>query len=505
MSSFSIPLTGLEAATTDLNTIANNLSNMNTTAFKSQEVSFSDLFYQQIGSTGAGNPLEVGTGTQVASTSTDFTEGGVNSTGNSSDVLLNGSGFFVLQNGGTTEYTRDGSFTQSPTGFLTSQGGLQVMGYQATNGVVDPNAPLGAIQLPVQGQVEQPSATTTMSVTANLDASAAVGTLYHSPITVYDSLGNSHQASINYTKTGTNTWSYNVTVADTISPASSTAAGTTTDTYTFGAGATVDPSTNLTITGSTGSGTATIAAPTVTPGESMATYATDLTSALTAAGITGVTVTQTGNTVSIAGTNFSTTGTVTQDAAGTNTTGTLTFDSSGNLSSPSGGIAGIQFTGFTDGAANLNLTWNLAGANGTSSVTQVASDSTTSGTNQNGFTSGTYQGFTVSANGTISASYSNNQTAVVGQLAVANVTNPQGLAVLGGNNYETTLASGEASVGVAGSSGLGTIEDGDLEASNVNISTEFSDLIVAQQAYEASSKAITTFDTVSQDTINMIH
>src|SRR5580698_7965182 len=126
MSSFSIPLTGLEAATTDLNTIANNLSNMNTTAFKSQEVSFSDLFYQQIGSTGAGNPLVVGTGTQVASTSTDFTEGGVNSTGNTSDVLLNGNGFFVLQNGGTTEYTRDGSFTQSPTGFLTTQGGLQV-------------------------------------------------------------------------------------------------------------------------------------------------------------------------------------------------------------------------------------------------------------------------------------------------------------------------------------------------------------------------------------------
>src|SRR5580698_9781899 len=126
MSSFSIPLTGLEAATTDLNTIANNLSNMNTTAFKSQNVSFADLFYQQIGSTGSGNPLEVGTGVQVASTSTDFTEGGVNQTGNSSDVMLNGSGFFIVQNGGTTEYTRDGSFTQSPAGTLITQGGFQV-------------------------------------------------------------------------------------------------------------------------------------------------------------------------------------------------------------------------------------------------------------------------------------------------------------------------------------------------------------------------------------------
>jgi flagellar hook protein FlgE len=75
MSSFSIPLTGLEASSKALNTIANNLSNMNTTAFKSQSVTFSDLFYQQIGSSGAGDPLQVGAGTQVAATGTDFSQG----------------------------------------------------------------------------------------------------------------------------------------------------------------------------------------------------------------------------------------------------------------------------------------------------------------------------------------------------------------------------------------------------------------------------------------------
>ena len=93
----------------------------------------------------------------------------------------------------------------------------------------------------------------------------------------------------------------------------------------------------------------------------------------------------------------------------------------------------------------------------------------------------------------------------MGQIALANVVNPEGLSVEGGDLYQTTLASGRASIGVAGTAGLGTIQDAALEASNVNISTEFSNLIVAQQAYEASSKAITTFDTVSQDTINMIH
>jgi len=325
---------------------------------------------------------------------------------------------------------------------------------------------------------------------------------------MYDSLGESHSADINFTKTGTNTWSYSVSMADTVNPASSTTGGTTTDTYTLGTGATIDPSTNLTITGSaTGGGTATIAAPTITAGESLATYATALNSALTTAGITGVTVTQTGNGLTISGTNFSTSGNVVQDAAGTNTTGTLTFDANGNLSSPGGNLAGIQFSGLTDGASNLNLTWNLFGTNGTSSISQTAaaSGSTTTNTSQNGFPSGTYQGFTIGADGTISAEYSNNQTATVGQLALANVTNTQGLTVLGGNNYATTQASGTASIGVAGSAGLGKLDDGALEGSNVNISAEFSDLIVAQQSYEASSKAITTFDTISQDTINMIH
>lgn len=91
-----------------------------------------------------------------------------------------------------------------------------------------------------------------------------------------------------------------------------------------------------------------------------------------------------------------------------------------------------------------------------------------------------------------------------GQLALANITNAQGLQIAAGNNYQTTLASGQASIGVAGSAGLGTIEDEALESSNVDISTQFADLIVAQQAFQASSKAITTFDTISQDTINMI-
>jgi flagellar hook protein FlgE len=408
MSSFSIPLTGLEASSTALNTIANNLSNMNTTAFKSQDVSFSDLFYQQIGSNGAGDPLQVGAGTQIGSTETDFSQGSIDETGNATDVALNGNGFFVVQNGGQTEYTRDGNFTLSSAGALATEGGQQVMGYPVVNGAVDTNAPLTAIQIPV-GQVEQPAATTTMSMTANLDASAAAGTVVPAQITVYDSLGVSHVATVDFTAQGNGAWNYSIS--------------------------------------------------------------------LPAGEATG----------------------------GQNLTGTLQFDASGNLTTPAGNVSGIQFTGLSDGANSLNITWDIYGSNNQPTITQVSSASAVSATNQNGYASGEYSGFTIASNGVVSAEFSNGQTTPVGQLALASITNEQGLTITAGNNYQTTLASGAASIGVAGSAGLGTMQDEALEQSNVDISTQFSDLIVAQQAFEASSKAITTFDTVSQETINMIH
>jgi flagellar hook protein FlgE len=517
MSSFSIPLTGLKASSEALDTIANNLSNMNTTAFKSQSVTFSDLFYQQVGTTGSGNPLQVGAGTQVAATETDFSQGGIQETGNASDVYLNGNGFFVVQNGDTTEYTRAGNFTQSPDGSLTTQGGQQVMGYPVVNGAVDTNAPLVPIVIPTNA-VEQPQATTSLSLTANLDASAAVGTTVPAQVTIYDSLGVSHVATIDFTNQGSGSWTYNISLPDTLTPASSSvtagnpAVTTTTDTYTFAQSGTtigtVDPSTDLTISGlTTGGATETITAPPIAAGESLTTYAGALTTALGNAGITAASasVGVSGNTLTVSGTSFSTSGSVVQEPVPTNNSGTLTFNGDGNLTSPAGNLSGINFTGLADGATPLNFSWNLLGSNGQPTISQVASASAVSGTTQNGYAGGESNGFTIDANGVISAQFTNGMTSPVGQLALANITNPQGLVMSAGNNYQTTLASGTASVSVAGSAGLGTIQDEALEESNVDISTQFSNLIVEQQAFDASSKAITTFDTISQDTLNMIH
>jgi flagellar hook protein FlgE len=151
------------------------------------------------------------------------------------------------------------------------------------------------------------------------------------------------------------------------------------------------------------------------------------------------------------------------------------------------------------------MNWNLLGTGGTPTISQVASKSAVSATSQDGYTSGQYQSFTIGSDGTVTVTFSNQQKMNVGQIALGNVANLQGLEAEGNGNYSTTLASGTATIGTSGSAGLGTMQDAALEGSNVNISAEFANLIIAQRAFEANSKSVTTFDTITQETIQMIH
>ena len=138
MSAFSIPLSGLEAMSSSLNNIANNLANLNTDGYKDQTLNFSDVFNQMQGTSGNGDPIQSGSGVEVAGTSSNFTDGSVSATGISSNMALQGNGFFVLQNGAGTDYTRSGDFTTNSSGQLTTPSGELVMGYPAVNGVVSP-------------------------------------------------------------------------------------------------------------------------------------------------------------------------------------------------------------------------------------------------------------------------------------------------------------------------------------------------------------------------------
>jgi len=111
MSSFAIPLSGLEASSDALNVIANNLANLNTDGFKDQTLNFGDIFAQVQGLSGNGDPIQIGGGVQLGSTVSNFTNGGVATTGVAANMALQGNGFFVVSNNGETSYTRDGSFS----------------------------------------------------------------------------------------------------------------------------------------------------------------------------------------------------------------------------------------------------------------------------------------------------------------------------------------------------------------------------------------------------------
>ena len=183
----------------------------------------------------------------------------------------------------------------------------------------------------------------------------------------------------------------------------------------------------------------------------------------------------------------------------------LVFNSSGTLTSPTGDVTGIAIKDFADHAADItNLAWNLHDAASNPLLTQVASQgSSQSSTSQNGYSSGTLATFSIGADGTIQGTFTNGQTSSIAQLALASFSNEQGLQRVGNNNYSATLASGAASIGTPGSGGRGTITGGALEQSNVDIATEFAKMIVAQRGFQANAKVVTTFDQVTQDTINL--
>src|SRR5438094_10221677 len=125
MPTFSIPLSGLTAESTALSAIANNLANQNTVGYKDVRVLFRDLFYQNLGTTGAGDPIQLGAGAQVGSMPGVFTQGSVNSTGVPTDVAIQGDGFFVVQKDGVISYTRAGNFAVDKSSFLVTSDGRQ--------------------------------------------------------------------------------------------------------------------------------------------------------------------------------------------------------------------------------------------------------------------------------------------------------------------------------------------------------------------------------------------
>jgi flagellar hook protein FlgE len=185
--------------------------------------------------------------------------------------------------------------------------------------------------------------------------------------------------------------------------------------------------------------------------------------------------------------------------------GSLTFDANGNLTSPvSGANPTITISGLADGANDMSMSFNLY--NGSNPlITQYAQASGSSTNFSDGSPAGQFVSAAIQNGGQIVATYSNDKQVVVGQLALANFTNPDSLIAVGNNSYQTSGTTSNPSIGQAGSGGRGDIQGSALEGSTADIATEFTNLMVSQRSYEANSKVVTTADTLNQDVINLIH
>ncbi|HLK68719.1 MAG TPA: flagellar hook protein FlgE [Bryobacteraceae bacterium] len=419
--SFSTALSALNATSTAIDVVGNNLANLNTPGFKTSDVEFRDLVTQSLGA-GLGD-TQVGFGTGTPLTVRQFTQGSIQPSTGLLNAAIQGDGFFVVQDSsGNTNYTRAGDFQVDKSGNLLTSNSEFVQGWttiDSTTGNVNTNGPVSNITVPV-GSVKAPIATSSFTVDLNLNSAAAADSTsdFTTPVTVYDSLGKSHVITLDFQKTGTNTWSYQAYV----------------------------------------------------PGDEIGGGTAGTPSAISGA------------------------------------SGTLTFgNGDGLLTDPANGSP-IQFSipGLTDGAKDMNLSWNPYTSAGVGRITQFGQDSAPSASSQNGSPAAQLSHIGLADGGQILAQYTDGTEVVVGQVALASIPNPDTLVAAGNNNFQVSARTAIPSVGLPGTGGRGTIAGSSIEASTVDIATEFTNLIVYQRGYEANSKVVTTADTLSQDTINLI-
>ncbi|MGH8211217.1 MAG: flagellar hook protein FlgE [Steroidobacteraceae bacterium] len=403
--SFNIALTGLNAATQDLAVTSNNLANSATVGFKDARAEFGDIYAAT--QTGVSSTA-VGNGVRVQEVAQQFSQGNVETTGNSLDLAINGNGFFTVSNNGSLAYTRDGEFQLNNAGQVVTAAGAHLQVYAPlANGGFNTG---GLSDLTLTTNVSAPQATSTASLTANLPANAtapatapfnpADPTSYNNTtsLTVYDSLGAAHTASLYFVKTATaNDW--------------------TVQTYVDG------------------------------------------------------------------------------NAVGTPQA--LSYSTSGALTTPANGQVALPPYTPATGAAAMSMTFNY------NQMQQTGSAFGVTAVQQNGFTTGTLTGINIDQTGVVQASFTNGRSVDLGQVAMANFANSQGLQQLGNASWSATTASGSVVQGVAGGSGFGNIQSGSLEQSNVNTTEALVNMITAQRNFQANAQMIQTDNQISQTIINI--
>ena len=209
LSSLYTGVSGLSANSEAMGIIGDNISNVNTVGFKSSKAVFSDLFSTVLAN--GSTTRQLGRGSQLSGTLKEFSQGAFEASSNALDMALDGSGFFVVNNGSGNQYTRAGQFRLNDNGLVQTVTGQTLQGQRVTNGTV--SSTVEGIDL--AGVQSSPEATTSFTLGANLDASSSASATFNSPISIYNSVGTQVTASIQFTKVdGANSWTYNISTSE---------------------------------------------------------------------------------------------------------------------------------------------------------------------------------------------------------------------------------------------------------------------------------------------------
>lgn len=523
-SAFSIALSALQANSEAIDSTGNNLANMNTVGYKASSVDFETLISQHMGQ-GVGFQVGMGVGTPVNEQL--FSQGPIQNSSSPLACAIQGNGFFVVNNsGGQQLFTRDGDFAIDKNGQLVTQTGETVQGWVANNtGSISTTAAPSNIVLPA-GQVLPASPTTKFSMTANLDASTAVGQTWTQTLPAVDSLGNNQNLTVTFTNNGPNSWGYNVSI-----PGSSLAGGSasanvslmpttplppitfnsdgsmnTSMQYVAGIQTYAAPAAATTFTFTPASGPAVTASIDGTTGDTLADAITSINAQLAAAG-SSITAAQNANGTGIcfqSATSFTV-----ADSSGTMLAGSGTSASvssalnSITLALPAGQSL-ADHAAFGD-STNHQIAWSLLDTAGAGTLTQYAQASGVETKNIDGSQAAQLTGFAIQNGGQIVATFSNGAQQTEGQLALASIQNPDSLQSVGDNNFAASGATSTPAIGVPLTGGRGQILGASLEGSTVDMATEFTKLITYQSGYQASSRVISTADQMTQDLMNLIH
>lgn len=218
--SMSSAISGMRNHQLMLDVVSSDISNVSTIGFKSSNILFSDVLSQTLqagdpqGVVAGTNPAQVGLGSRLAGTAQNFAQGALQRTGRTTDLAIEGDGFFVVNNANAQLYTRNGSFSFDAQGNLSTADGWYVMGWQAdADGMIDPTGPLTRLRVPI-GSAMAPVQTTEVSVSGNLNAASAVGTKVSNSVAAYNAQGAEVVLNVSYTKTAANEWTVAATYGD---------------------------------------------------------------------------------------------------------------------------------------------------------------------------------------------------------------------------------------------------------------------------------------------------